>query len=104
MAVHGPVAERVDHPRLAEHRLARRLLEARLVDQRGQVVLVGQLQRRVVLVRPGHGQLQRAPGIEARRARVAMRRPCRPRRGVVDVGPFGLEEGERVHGSVKSCT
>ena len=43
VAVHGAVAERVDDPRLAEHRLARRLLEARLVDQRREVVLVRQL-------------------------------------------------------------
>ena len=72
VAVHSAVAERVDHPRLAEHRLARRLLEARLVDQRGEVVLVGQPERRVVLVRPAHRQLQRAAGVEARRARVRM--------------------------------
>jgi hypothetical protein len=52
LAVHGAVAERVDDARLAEHRLARRLLEARLVDQRREVVLVRQLERRVVLVRP----------------------------------------------------
>ena len=32
MAVHGAVAECVDHTRLAEHRLTGRLLEARLVD------------------------------------------------------------------------
>ena len=36
----------LDDPRLAEHRLARRRLEGRLVDQRAQVVLVGQPQRR----------------------------------------------------------
>ena len=78
MAVHGAVAERVDHPRLAEHRLARGLLEARLVDQRGQVVLIGQPQRGVVLVGPRHRQLQRAPGVEAGRARVGVHRALRP--------------------------
>ena len=34
VAVHRAVAERVDHPGLAEHRFACGLLEARLVDQR----------------------------------------------------------------------
>jgi hypothetical protein len=37
MAVHGAVAQRVDDPRLAEHRLAGGFLEAGVVDQRRQV-------------------------------------------------------------------
>ena len=41
VAVHRAIAERVDHPGLAEHRFACGLLEARLVDQRREVVLIG---------------------------------------------------------------
>jgi hypothetical protein len=62
VAVHGAVAERIDDPRLAEHRLPGRLLEARLVDQRGEVVLVRELEPPVVLEDPAHRQLQRAAG------------------------------------------
>jgi hypothetical protein len=69
VAVDGLVAELVDDPRLAEHRLPHRRLEGRLVDERAQVVLIGQMQRAVVLVRPGHRQLQGTPGIEAGRPR-----------------------------------
>jgi len=99
MAMHRAVAECVDDPRLAEHRLARRLLEARLVDQRGQIVLVGQLERRVVLVSPRHHQLQRAPGVEAGRARVGVHGLLGLRRRLADGGPFAAEEGELAHAS-----
>ena len=97
VAVHRAVAERVDHPGLAEHRLARGLLEARLVDQCREVVLIGQPERRVVLVGPAHRQLQRAPGVEARRARIGMNGRLGSRRGVEHRGPFTLEEGELAH-------
>jgi RNase P/RNase MRP subunit p29 len=98
-AVHGLIAQRVDDPRLAEHRLARRGLEGRLVDERTQAVLVRQTQRRVVLVGPRHRQLQRAPGVETRRSRVRIHR-CRGLGGrLVDRGPFGLEEGKRARHS-----
>ena len=59
MAVHGAVAQRIDDPRLAEHRLARRLLETRLVDQRREIVLIRQPERGVVLVGPGDRLFQR---------------------------------------------
>ena len=54
VAVDGAVAERVDHPCLVEHRLACGLLEARLVDQRGEVVLVGEFKPCVVFIHPRH--------------------------------------------------
>ena len=41
VAVHSPIAKRVDDSGLAEHPLASGLLEARLVDQRREVVLIG---------------------------------------------------------------
>ena len=94
VAVHGAVAERVDDPRLAEHRLARGLLEARLVDQRGEVVLVRQLERRVVLVGPGHRQLQRAAGVEAGRARVGVDSGLGPRGRIVDRRPLVAQKLE----------
>ncbi len=60
-----PVAERDDHPRLVEYRLAGCLLECRLVDQRRQVVLVRELERRVVLEEPSSS---RARALVARRS------------------------------------
>jgi hypothetical protein len=97
MAVHGAVAERVDDPRLAEHRLACGLLETRVVDQRRQVVLVRQLQRRIVLVRPAHRQFQRAPRVEARRAWIGVHGRLGPRSGLEHGRPLTLQEGELAH-------
>ena len=97
VAVHRAVAERVDHPGLAENSFACGLLEARLVDQRREVVLIGQPERRVVFVGPAHRQLQRAPGVEAGRARIPMHGHLRPRSGVKHRRPLMLEEGELAH-------
>ena len=100
MTVNRLIAKRVDKPRLAEHRLARRGLKGRLVDERAQIVLIGQPQGRVVLEHPRHRQLQRAPGVEARRARIGIDRGRSLHRGLVDVRPLGLQEGEEVtHGA-----
>lgn len=97
VAVYGAVAERVDHQRLAEYRLARHQLEARVVDQRGEVVLRGRLQRRVVLVGPRHRQLERAPGVETSRARIGVHRRLGLAGGLEDARPFALEERELAH-------
>jgi len=94
MAVHGLVAERVDDPGLAEHRLARGRLEGRLVDQRAQVVLIRQTQRSVGLVRPRHRQLERPPGVEARRAWVRVYGSRGFAGRLVHGGPFCLQKGE----------
>ena len=96
-AVHRTVAERVDYPGLAEHRLACGLLEARLVDQRREIVLIGQPERRVVLVGPARRQLQRAPGVEAGRPRIGVDGGLGFRRGVEHRRPLALEEGELAH-------
>jgi hypothetical protein len=97
LAVHGAVAERVDDACLAEHRFARRLLETRLVDQRREIVLIRQLERRVVLVRPGDRQFQRPACVEAGAARVGVRRrlgsACRFQHG----GPLTFQERELAH-------
>jgi hypothetical protein len=55
-------------------RLAGGLPEARIEDQRGGIALVRKLQRRVVLACPAHRHLQRAPRVEAGRARVGVHR------------------------------
>jgi hypothetical protein len=88
---------RVDHPCLAEHRLARCLLEARLVDQRRDLVLVRQLERRVVLVRPGDRQFERAAGVETGRPRIPRRPDLRPPRRLEHLRPLGPKEGEVAH-------
>ena len=97
VAVHRAVAERVDYPGLAEHRLACGLLEARLVNQRREVVLIRELEGWIVLVGPVHCQLERAPGVEARRARVGVSRSFGLRRRLEHGGPFAPEEGELAH-------
>lgn len=70
MAMHRAFSERDDHARLAKHRLARSLLEARLMIQFRKIVLVRQLRRNVMLEGPGNSQFERASCIEAGRARV----------------------------------
>ena len=97
MAVHRAVAERDDHSRLAEHRFARSLLEARLVNQRREVVLVRELQRSIVLVRPRYRQLECAARMEARRAWVGVHRVLRASGSLEDGRPFALEESELAH-------
>src|SRR5690606_8493829 len=82
---------------LVEHRLAGRLLEARLMDQRGQVVLIREPEPGVVLECPAHSQLQRAAGVEARGTRVGVHRRFRLRRGLEDGSPLALEKGELAH-------
>ena len=53
MAMHGRIAQAIDEHRFGKDRDAGRL-ESRLVDERAQVVLVWQPQRRIVLVEPMH--------------------------------------------------
>jgi hypothetical protein len=91
------VAERVDDAGLVEDRLAGGLLETRLVDQCRDLVVVWQAERWIVLVGPGDRNLQRAPGVEAGRARIAIDRELRPCRGVVHRPPLALKKGELAH-------
>jgi hypothetical protein len=95
VAVHRLVAELGDQARLLEHRLARHPLEGGFVDERAEVVLVGDLQRRVVLVGPRHEQLERAPRVEARGPRIGIGRLGGAGGRIVHRGPFGREERER---------
>ena len=106
MAMHGLIAQRIDDPRLAEHRFARRGLEARLVDERAQVVLVGQFQRSVGFVRPRHPQLKGTPGVEACGARIGIYRSRGLAGGLVHGGPLSLQEGEvaRGHGLLSASS
>ena len=73
MMMHGPVSQRHNHFGLIEDRITGNLLERRLMNQRGDIVLVGQLQAAVELVGPRHGQFQSSARIEARRARICQR-------------------------------
>lgn len=57
-AVDGLVADLLDDLGLGEDSLADRLPEGRLVDQRAQVILVGQPQRAVVAVEPRDREFQ----------------------------------------------
>ena len=75
----------------------RRLIEQGCLHERTQVVLIRQAQGRIVLVEPMHHYLQPAPGVEAGRSRIGIRQCLRLARLVVQVGPFGFEEGEVAH-------
>ncbi len=108
MAVHGAISERVDHPGLAEHRLTCRLLEGQVVDQRREVVLVRQFERGVMLVGPAHRQFERAPRLEAGRARVGVHHCFCFDSSVKHRRPFALQERELAHArasnSADSCS
>ncbi len=68
------------------------VLEGRFMDQRAQVVLVGELQGGVVLVKPGHRQLQGAAGIEAGGSRVGVHGRLGLFSGFENGGPFSLKK------------
>ena len=97
VVVNRQIAQILEHPRLRKHCRADRVAKRRLVNQRAQMFLVRQLERRVVLVEPMHRQFERAPRVEARRSRIGIRRRFRLARSVVQVGPFGFEEPEVAH-------
>ena len=97
MPIHGGIAEAIDEHRLGKDRRARCGFERRLVDERAQVVLIRQLERRIVLVESTHHQLKRTPRLETRRSRIGIRKRLRLARGVMQVGPFGSKEGEVAH-------
>src|SRR5438477_6730388 len=92
--MHRAVTERVNHSALAKHCLTRSLLEAWFVDQRREVVLIGQLQRRIVLVCPPHDKLERTPSIEACRTWIRVDACLCSRRRVKGVGPLAAKEGK----------
>jgi hypothetical protein len=98
LLVHRAIAQPVDQLGLGEHRLARQLLEARLVQKCRDVVLIGQRQRRIVLERPFDGDLHRLAGIEGGCRRVGTGMSLRRQRRVVDGREFGGEKGEVRHG------
>lgn len=102
MPVYGAVAQCVDHPRRAEHRLAGGILETRVVDQRRQVVLVRQLQRRIVLLGPAHREFERAPCLEARRAWIGVHGRLGPHSGFEHRRPLALQESELAHAGASS--
>ena len=72
--------------------------EAGVVEEGGQVVVVGVAKRAVVFVEPAHGQLQGAAGVKTGAARVGLHVCLDAPGGVVEVGPFSLQEGEVAHG------
>ena len=97
MPMHGGIAQSIDEHRLGKDRRAGRGFERRLVDERAQVVLIRELERRIVLVEPMHHHFQPAPRVEARRPRIGIGQRLRLARRVVQVRPFGFEEGEVAH-------
>ncbi len=66
----GAVADAAQDINLAVHRRADEAEEARLCDQRGEMVAVGALQIGVVIVEPAHHRLDREPAMHRRPARI----------------------------------
>jgi hypothetical protein len=96
-AVHGLVAQFLDHLGLGEHGLAHHPGEAGLVDQRAQVVLVGQAQATVMLVEPGHRQFQCAPGVETGGPCIGVHHVFGLGGRLVQQRPLGQQETEVAH-------
>jgi len=78
--------------------------EAGFVNQGAPVVLVGQAQRLLVVVKPVRRQLQGAPSVEAGGACVCNLHFLRLGDRAVPHGPFGLEEGEIAHGMFNAAS
>ena len=104
MAVHRLVAESGDEHGLVEHRAADGGLEGRLMNERAEIILIRELERRVVLVEPAHSKFQRAPGVETGRPRIARRISLRLDGRRMEGGPLGLEEGEVAHAWFNDCS
>ena len=102
-AVDGQIAQVLDELGLGENRVPSGGSKAGFVNQRAQVVLVGQAQGLVVLVEPGNCQLQRAPCIEAGSTRIRVRHSLCLDGRAIEGGPFGLEEGEVAHGLISAA-
>ena len=103
VAVNGEVAEFFDHSDLGEDRWSDGIAEGGLVDVGAEVILIGELETGVVLVKPVDRQLEGAAGVEAGGAGVRVDQLLRLGGGRVDVGPFGLEEIELRAHSEASC-
>jgi len=73
--------------------------EGEFVDEGAQVVLIGELERTVIVVEPRYGKFQPPPRIEAGGPCVGLSRPLGSGRGGLHLGPFSFEEGEAAHRS-----
>lgn len=96
-SVDRTVAESVDDASLAEDRIAGGLFERGLVNQRGDVVRVGQLQGCVVLECPVDSQFKCAPRVAAGRSRISVDKSFSPAGRIGGFGPLLAQEGELTH-------
>src|SRR5262249_6794134 len=76
---------------------AKGLLERRFVDKSAEVVLIGELQRRVALIEPRNGRFERATRVEAGSARVGDDLCFGFLRVGKDLRPLGLEKAKVAH-------
>jgi len=95
--MYGAIAQRVDVSRFGKHRFACRAAKTRLMQEGGDVVLIGQLQSGIGAERPFHRDLYRFAGKESCRRRRHGRLTLRLHRRVVHGWEFGGEEGEVGH-------
>jgi hypothetical protein len=94
MTVDCLVTQPGDHLRFGEDGFSSGGLEAGLVNQRAEIVLIGEAKRGVMLERPGDGELKRSAGVKAGRPGVGMRGTLRTNGRLMDGRPFPLEEPE----------
>ena len=91
------ITEILDDLRLGDEPMADDRAKRRLVDQRGQRLVVGRAQRLVALVHPFDRRLQRESCVKAGGARIGQRNVF-GRAGVLeDFGKFGLEKSKLAH-------
>jgi hypothetical protein len=92
--VRRQIAEVFDQPGLGKEGRTDGRLEARIVNQCAEVVLIGELKGRVMGIDPGDRQLQCAARIETGTARIAEDERLRADRRFGEIRPAVVEEVE----------
>ena len=92
--VNGQIAQVFNQFRFGEQRIPQHRPKARLVNLRGEIILVRQAERFVMLVQPRYRKLQRAPGVKARGTRVSIRHALCFVGRLKEERPFRVQESE----------
>src|SRR5260370_20435086 len=93
----SPIAKVFDDPDFGVYPRSDSVLKSRFVYQCAQILLIRKPQIAIVLVEPTHGQLKRAPGVEARGASIWIDQSFGVRCPLEDLRPFALEKAEVAH-------
>lgn len=97
LAVDGEIPGLLDQARLLEDRLGQQVLDAGLVEQRSEALVIRHPQGRIVPVKPVNGGFQSEPGMKAGCPRVAMDVALGLPGRLRDGAELGWEKGEIAH-------